>query len=191
MDIRRSGRFGHGRKWFRAMTGLALILVMILSVSITVAVSMLRIGFTPVLTDSMSPALKAGSVVVTRQKPTADLAVGDAVILPLPDGAGQRFLHRLIEVRHIGTQTHVRTKGDHNPLIDPWTLHVTSTTAPVAVASIPYIGWTTNILRWTVVRLLVAALVVALVVIGLVRIRRQVVGEKHRTNDESPSLNQA
>jgi signal peptidase I len=171
----RFNAYSNSHRWFRISTAVVLIAAVIISVSTAVAVSTLRIGFTPVLTDSMSPTLEAGSVAITRQKPTNSLEVGDVVILPLPDNEGQRFLHRLIEVEHLGSETHVRTKGDRNPLPDPWTLQVTSSTAPVAIGSIPYLGWTTNVLRWTIVRLLFAGLTMALVIVGLLRIRRQLI----------------
>jgi hypothetical protein len=48
----------------------------------------------------MSPALEPGSVAINRQVPTSDLSPADAVIIPLPDTEGQRYLHRLIDVKH-------------------------------------------------------------------------------------------
>jgi signal peptidase len=146
---------------------------MITSVSIAGAVTVMRIGFVPVLTNSMAPSLGSGSVAITRQKATGDLSRGDAVILPLPNSDGQRYLHRIIEIRKVKGQIQVTTKGDNNPLADPWTLEVTSSKVPVAVASIPYLGWTTNVLRGTIIRLVFASLIIVLIVVALVRIRRQ------------------
>jgi signal peptidase len=168
---------------------LVLSLATISTVAVACAVTFLRIGFVPVLTNSMSPSLEPGSVAITRQVPTSDLSPGDAVILPLPDTEGQRYLHRLIEVKHLGTKVHVKTKGDNNPLADPWTLEVTSSTAPVAIASIPYLGWTANVLRWTFVRLMFAALVILLVGVGLMRLRRQHLDSRERESDDSARLN--
>lgn len=171
-------------RWGHRLTGVLLVLVTIATVTITCAVTFLRVGFAPVLTNSMSPYLRPGSVVVTRQKPTEDIAVGDAVVLPLPDSDGQRYVHRIIEVQHLGAHTQVRTKGDHNPLADPWTLEVTSPSAPVAVGSIPYIGWIANVLRWTILRLVFAGIIVTLVVIGLARARRQLLDASDDFIDE-------
>ena len=173
MNIHRIGTRGDDSRLIRAMTGLVLIVAVIISVATAVAVSALGIGFAPVLTDSMSPELDAGSVAITRRKSTQELAVGDVVILPLPDGDGQRYLHRIVEVRPAGDRIHVRTKGDQNPLVDPWTLHVASASAPVAIASIPHLGWTTNILRWTLVRLVLGGVVVTFLLVGSMRLRRQ------------------
>jgi hypothetical protein len=97
------------------------------------------------------------------------------------------YLHRLIDVQHVGDSTHVRTKGDQNPLVDPWTLQVTSTTAPVAIGSIPYLGWTTNVLRGTLIRLLFAGFVMILVVIGMIRLRRQMLRSRQDDVDDTPS----
>lgn len=191
---RRRERFPHrdpGTKysrWGHALSGVLLAFVTVSTVTITCAVTFLRIGLAPVLTNSMSPALEAGSVAITRQKSTNELVVGDAVILPLPDSDGQRYLHRIIEVRHVGSHTQVKTKGDHNPLADPWTLEVTSPTAPVAVGSIPYLGWMANVLRWTILRLVFAGLIVALIVIGLERLRRQLLDASDDFHDEVESI---
>lgn len=159
--------------WARLISGGVLMFVTLLAVAMACAASILRIGFTPVLTNSMSPTFEPGSVAITRPKDTQDLKVGDVIILPLPDSNGQRYLHRLIEVRHVGDAIHVKTKGDHNPLPDAWTLEVTSATAPVAVGSIPYVGWLTNVMRGTAVRLGFAGAVVLLVVVGFERTRRE------------------
>lgn len=187
MNTHPFGTFGDNHRWFRTVTGLMLITTTIISVATAIAVSTLRIGFTPVLTDSMSPTLDAGSVAITRQISTEDLSIGDVVILPLPDSDGQRYLHRLIDVQHVGNATHVRTKGDQNPLVDPWTLQVTSSTAPVAIGSIPYLGWTTNVLRGTLVRLLFAGFVMILVVIGMIRLRRQMLRSHRHDGVGTPS----
>lgn len=174
-------------RWGYRLSGILLAFVTVSTVVLACAVTFLRIGFAPVLTNSMSPAFEPGSVAITRQKSTTDLAVGDAVVLPLPEGDGQRYLHRIIEVRRVGTHTQVKTKGDHNPLADPWTLEVTSSNAPVALGSIPYLGWTANVLRWTIVRLAFAGLIIVLVVLGLARARRQLL---ESTDDEVDALSE-
>jgi signal peptidase I len=184
---RRSHDTAHHRS-LSVVSGSVLVLATISTVAVACAVTFLRIGFVPVLTNSMSPSLEPGSVAITRQVATSDLSLGDAVILPLPDSEGQRYLHRLIEVEHLGTKTRVRTKGDNNPLADPWTLEVTSSTAPVAIASIPYLGWTANVLRSTFVRLVFAALVVLLVGVGLTRLRRQHLDSREQESDDSAHL---
>jgi signal peptidase len=171
--MHRLGTRGDDSRMFRAMTGFVLFMAAIISVATAVAVGALGIGFAPVLTDSMSPGLDAGSVAITRRKATQELVVGDVVVLPLPDGDGQRYLHRIVEVRPAGDRIHVRTKGDQNPLVDPWTLHVASASAPVAIASIPHLGWTTNILGRPPVRLVLGGVVVTLLLVGAMRLRRQ------------------
>lgn len=159
--------------WIRLTSGALLAFVTLLAVAMACAISILRFGFTPVLTNSMTPAFEPGSVAITRPKDTQDLKKGDVIILPLPESNGQRYLHRLLEVRHIDGAIHVTTKGDHNPLPDAWTLEITSATAPVAVGSIPYVGWLANVMRGTLIRLGFAGGIVLLVVVGFKRTRRE------------------
>lgn len=159
--------------WARLVSGALLIFVTLLAVVLACAVSIFRIGFTPVLTNSMSPTFQQGSVVITRPKDTEALKVGDVAILPLPGCNGQQYLHRLIDVQRVGTMTLVKTQGDHNPLPDAWTLEVTSSHAPVAVGSIPYVGWMTNVMRGTPIRFGFAGGIVILVVVGFKRLRRE------------------
>lgn len=161
---------GTSIRWRRSASAVALLLVACSTAGVAAAVTMLGIGFSPVLTNSMSPSYGAGSVAITRQKPTLELAAGDVVILPLSEG--QRYMHRVVDVQRLGSRTHVRTKGDHNSVADPWTLEVTSLTAPVTIGSIPYLGWTTKVLRQTTMRLLLAGVVVAFTIVGLRDARR-------------------
>ena len=174
----------HSRGHFAS--GLVLILVLITSISFAFAVAIMRIGFTPVLTNSMEPSVDPGSVVITKQKSTSDLSLGDRVILPLPGGDGQRYLHRIVEIRHYGTRIHIKTKGDKNSLPDPWTLEVTSKDVPIVIASIPYVGWTTNILRPTYLRLALASVIIILVIVALMRIRRQSKDQGLRISEAPP-----
>lgn len=169
----------------RLVSGGLLMFVTLLAVAMACAASILRIGFTPVLTNSMAPTFEPGTVAITRPKDTQELKVGDVIILPLPDSNGQRYLHRLIEVRHVGDAIWVKTKGDHNPLPDAWTLEVTSATAPVAVGSIPYVGWLTNVMRGTVVRLGFAGGIVLLVVVGFERTRREFANDRATSAGDS------
>ncbi|MFD4636391.1 signal peptidase I [Lentzea sp. NPDC058436] len=99
-----------------------------------------RIGFSPVLSPSMEPAFAPGDLLVTRAVPVADLSVGDVVVLPRPDVAGERYAHRVVELTTRSGEPVVRTKGDANEAADPQTLRITSPTVPVAVGNVPVVG---------------------------------------------------
>ena len=94
-------------------------------------------SFQTVTSRSMTPAIKAGDMVVTRQVPTEELRARDVVILPLPDANGLYFSHRIFTLRDENGGVVVRTKGDANPKPDSWELKITSDEVPKVMAVIP------------------------------------------------------
>lgn len=151
----------------RLALDLGLALTTIAAVGAAAVIVVLQVGFTPVLTGSMDPTYRAGAVVMTVPRATADLAVGDAVILPIPDGSGHRYLHRITTIDRSEGDVRVRTRGDNNPLEDQWTLRIDSSTVPVAVASVAQLGHLSDALQATTVRLAVAAAVLLLALWGM------------------------
>lgn len=100
-----------------------------------------RLGFSPVLTSSMVPTYDPGDLLVTRPTESGSIAVGQVLVLPLPDAPGQRYVHRVIEVDDDAEgRPVVRTQGDNNPAPDTWQLTITSAQVPEVVASAPTLG---------------------------------------------------
>lgn len=128
------------RTLLRAMTGAVLAVAALASLAGAVYVVVERVGFAPVLSPSMQPAFGPGDLVVTRAEKVSELQVGQAVVLPLPDSPGQRFVHRIIEVQRVDGKVLVRTKGDNNPEPDRQRLQLTSAQVPVVVGDIPGAG---------------------------------------------------
>ncbi|WP_285484941.1 signal peptidase I [Amycolatopsis sp. NBRC 101858] len=124
----------------RRLPGVLLGLVAVLAVAGAVAVFVLRIGFAPVLSPSMEPGFAPGELLITRQVDARSVDIGDVVVLPRPDAAGERYAHRVVEVDRSGAEPLVRTKGDNNAAADPQRLRITSATVPVAVGHVPWIG---------------------------------------------------
>ncbi|WP_051766862.1 signal peptidase I [Saccharothrix syringae] len=124
----------------RVLSGLLLVTAALGAVGAAVLVVVLHVGFAPVLSPSMSPSFEAGDLLVTRSVPTADVAVGDVVVLPRPDAPGERYAHRVISRDASGGEVVVRTKGDANPAEDPQALRIVSDTVPVAVGDLPAVG---------------------------------------------------
>lgn len=166
--MRRPTRAGH------ALAGLLLALAAVGSVTGAVLVVRWRMTFVPVLSPSMDPAYAAGDLAVTRQTDTARIAPGQVLVLPLPDAPGQRFVHRVVEVRRTDGHTDVRTKGDANAAPDPWTLRITSDDVPRVVGRVDRAGYLPALLRGNGVRLALLAAVVVLCVTG---VRRSFRGE--------------
>lgn len=89
------------------------------------SVVLLTIGLIPVFSDyegyyvasdSMTPAMKVGDLVFTKEVQFEDVEVGD-VLTFTKEGSKKWFSHRVVK---IDTENKAfRTKGDHNNVIDP------------------------------------------------------------------------
>jgi signal peptidase len=134
-------RRGTPRRILRFLTSVVLAVAAVAAVGGAGVVVVQRLGFSPVLSPSMLPVFGPGDLIVTKPLDTADLRVGDVVVLPLPDSPGQRYVHRVIKVEtdDEGLPA-VSTKGDNNDEPDPWRLSITSRQVPEVVASIPDAG---------------------------------------------------
>jgi signal peptidase I len=74
------------------------------------------------LTGSMGDAIPPGSLVVTRSVSPSTLRVGDVITFQKPRGEAGLDTHRIIRVDRSNGHTTYRTKGDANPVADPWAL---------------------------------------------------------------------
>jgi signal peptidase len=107
-------------------------------VAALVAVVGFHIGLTPVLSASMTPDFGAGSLVVTKPVPVSSLRAGQVIVFT-PPGEPDRYVHRVVSI-HGGDRPVIRTKGDANPLVDPWHARLSTATVPVVVGSVPMLG---------------------------------------------------
>lgn len=95
----------------------------------------------PVLSGSMRPAFPIGGVLITQRVPTSSLRLGDVAVLHPPNNPGITYIHRIIWIKHRGSQTLVRTKGDANPIADPWTARIEGPVAYEGRYVLPYVGY--------------------------------------------------
>ena len=143
----------------RLVTGLMLAVgVTVLALGFTVRAASLHLN--TVLSNSMQPSFSAGDLVVTRTVPTGSLQVGDVITFVQP-GTARPLIHRISSLQD-GVIT---TRGDANPVDDPWRLTLTGTTADRLVAVVPYLGWLTQLQRPAL--LLAGALIGLLIVLEL------------------------
>lgn len=157
------------KKYGFIAANIVLVLSTIAAVASAVAVTTFRIGLTPVLSNSMSPTFSAGEVVLTRPEQKSRLEIGDVVILPLPDGSGERYLHRIIELQENKGEIHVRTQGDSNASPDPWVLQIDSEKVPVAIAALPKIALVSSYVQTPSLRLAIGTAVFVLALVGIIR----------------------
>ncbi len=95
----------------------------------------------PVLSGSMRPDFPIGGVLITQRVPTSSLRVGDVAVLHPPGNPGITYIHRIVWIEHRGSQTLVRTKGDANPIADPWTARIDGPVAYEGRYVLPYVGY--------------------------------------------------
>ncbi|MCG6566960.1 signal peptidase I [Tessaracoccus sp. ZS01] len=132
-------RAGRCRR-LRAVVGWAMVTAVVLCcVALAVVTNMGNYHLTRVLSNSMAPTFSVGDHVIVQDRPAAELAAGQIVVLPQP-GSSNLFIHRILTVEHGGDGPIVTTQGDNNPAPDAWTLRVTSPTVPVFVAALPTHG---------------------------------------------------
>ncbi|MFZ4517311.1 MAG: signal peptidase I [Microthrixaceae bacterium] len=114
-------------------------------------------------TGSMEPTIHQGSAILVRSVPTHTVARGDVVVFRAPT-TGMLTVHRVIETARRDGATEIRTRGDANPVPDPWTarldgqrVHVLDRVLPavgpaLSVPTGPNCRWasgTTLTVRWT------------------------------------------
>ncbi len=120
------------------------------------------------LTGSMAPEIMPGDVVVTTLQPVSGIAVGDVISYHIPVEDHRVETHRVIEViRGTDGTTAVRTKGDANESVDPWTATLEGDHVYQATAVIPEVGSVIRALRTPIVSQLLVYGVPAVLVGGL------------------------
>lgn len=92
-----------------------------------------------VRSDSMSPAIDAGSVVFVTSVPAETLSVGDVITFRSAE-ANKRITHRIVEVVERDGERSFRTKGDANEEADDGLVSADQIVGRVAF-SLPLVGW--------------------------------------------------
>ena len=107
---------------------------------------------------SMSGAIERGSVVFSEPRPVQDLEVGDVItyLPPADSGVTTLVTHRIVEIEP-GEQggSVLRTKGDANADVDPWTFSLVAQEQPVVEHTVPGLGYLLIALADREVRMLV------------------------------------
>ncbi len=130
-SIRKTSRF------IATFTLFALMALALVSIASATYILVRHIHFERVLSDSMVPVYKRGDVLLVKPVPAHSLQTGDIAVLPLIKEPGNQYAHRIISVEPKGKYVQVETKGDANPVKDPWRLTITSPDVPVVVSQIP------------------------------------------------------
>jgi signal peptidase len=127
------------------------------------------------LTGSMTGTIDRGDIVVSVPRPAKDVRVGDILTFRAPVADHHVETHRVTDVKHDADgQVVVKTKGDANDAVDPWSATISDDTVWETAYVVPKAGHVVQAVRATVVRY--GAVWVALggvVLLGLSLIWRQ------------------
>ncbi len=131
--IRRAGRFASG----------AALAVAVLAALAALAPALWGWQRYAIVSGSMTGTYDQGSLVLADVVPTGDLRVGDVITYEPPAGAGPDHLitHRIAWIGRDDAGRRVfRTRGDANPIADPWTFRLDQPTQARVRVGIPYAG---------------------------------------------------
>jgi signal peptidase I len=128
-----------------------------------------------ITSGSMTGAYDRGSVVFDDVVPVSDLSVGDAITYTPPPGSGPKGLitHRIVWIGsdQFGRRV-LRTKGDANEAVDPWTFSLDGDTQARVAFDVPYVGYVISALSIRTARMIVIglpALLIAFAVLAGIR----------------------
>ncbi len=95
-----------------------------------------------VVSGSMEPSLPLGSLVLVVPRDAGAVRTGDVITFNPPGDPSRTVTHRVVDVRSgsQGADLLVRTRGDANPVPDPWALQFPDHRTWVVVAQAPWLG---------------------------------------------------
>lgn len=105
-----------------------------------VAVFWFHLAVHPILSGSMRPTFGPGWLIITKPIPVSQVRPGE-ILLFKPPGSNASFAHRVIHVEGSPNHPIIQTKGDANPVADPWKAQLKGTSAYQVVAEAPKFGW--------------------------------------------------
>lgn len=124
------------------------IFAVLVLVAVVIAISTFKIPGNYMLliveSGSMEPAIKAGSVVIT--KPQADYQINDIVTVLEPANPRVMLTHRIVEIEKAGKDTAYVTKGDANNGNDA-KKRVKPYVVGKVLFSVPFIGYLVDFIK--------------------------------------------
>lgn len=140
---------GHAARWLvRGVMGLAALTFLVLAVG----PHLLGYRTMTMLTASMSPGIDPGDVTIATPIAVSEVTEGMVITYRKPLDDRSLVTHRVVSVETgPGGSVQVRTKGDANDEVDPWTAALRGDTAYRVRAVIPELGHLIQALRTPVV----------------------------------------
>jgi signal peptidase I len=114
-------RLAPGLRWLdRGSTAVCGAAIAILAVLLVATAA----GYRPLIdyTGSMSPAIGAGDLLITRAEPATSMRIGQIVSFIDPGLDGKLVTHRVVALRASGRKIDVVTRGDANSAPETWSV---------------------------------------------------------------------
>jgi signal peptidase len=178
--MKQAGTGNGARRAGRLLSGAALA-VAALAALLVLAPALVGWERYAIASGSMSGTYDRGSLVLAEVVPVDDLRVGD-VITYTPPAGDHLVTHRIASIGRDDADRRVfRTKGDANPIADPWTFRLDRPTQARVRIGVPYAGHALSALGRRDVRMIVIALPALLIAgLSLSRLWRQLGAEAQR-----------
>ncbi len=141
-----------------------------------------------ITSGSMTGTYDRGSIVYGKDVPSASLRVGDVITYrpPHPVGGGGLITHRIAWIGHERDGTRAfRTKGDANPVADPWRFTLDRPTQARAAFHIPYVGYALAALGIRSLRMLLIGLPALLIAFAILAHMWREAGAELRRREEA------
>ena len=156
-----------------------------------------------VVSGSMIPTLEIGDLIIVRGVDPREITVGTIIVFYDPTNykqlldinvltaTGARLIvHRVYGLEQEGDEIYFKTKGDHNPMPDPWTVPANYVVG-VVIARVPYVGIVVMKLREPFGRGVIIILILVLVIYMFIEAGGKQRKGKSAPVQEKPSVWQA
>ena len=126
---------------FSFILGIVASAVFLSAVAYTVTTKFAGYQAMPVLSGSMEPTMKTGSIAFVRPVAATDVKKGDVVTFQQPDAPEGTFITHRVERLHLTDEGVIyTTKGDANNFADPWRLKAVGSVGLLEF-DVPYVGY--------------------------------------------------
>jgi signal peptidase I len=133
------------KKLTRILGNAVLAISILLLLGILVAPSLIGLKLETILSGSMEPYLKIGTMIVTLRIAPADVRVGDVIAFKV-EGMDTPVCHRVTEVITAEQGGGFKTKGDANEDPDPWVVNPDNLLGKV-IFNLPWVGYFSKFIK--------------------------------------------
>lgn len=121
-----------------------LLLTCVTAIAAAIALATNQLRVVNVLTGSMNPAIPVDTLVVATPVAASAVTVGQVLVFMPPADyttpGARPVVHRVASIATVDGVVEIRTKGDANSVVDPWTLDAERTTLFAAAVTSPAAG---------------------------------------------------